>query len=112
MVMDIVDGKLGRLAMTTTQFGVDFDSLADAVSFCVVPSFTIRRTSLDILDRSRRKTSSPGFCSSLADPLQNLLAATLKGSRWPSARLIPARGRRGARARCLEELSSPGARRA
>src|SRR5215813_7467159 len=39
MVMDILDGKVARLTRTTTQFGVEFDSLADVVSFCVAPAF-------------------------------------------------------------------------
>ncbi|HXA96225.1 MAG TPA: CDP-alcohol phosphatidyltransferase family protein, partial [Candidatus Dormibacteraeota bacterium] len=32
MVMDMLDGKVARLTKTTTQFGVEFDSLADVVS--------------------------------------------------------------------------------
>jgi CDP-diacylglycerol--serine O-phosphatidyltransferase len=38
MVMDILDGKVARLTRTTTQFGVEFDSLADVVSFGVAPA--------------------------------------------------------------------------
>ena len=41
MVMDILDGKVARLTKTTTQFGVEFDSLADVVSFCVAPAFLL-----------------------------------------------------------------------
>jgi CDP-diacylglycerol--serine O-phosphatidyltransferase len=38
MVMDILDGKVARLTRTTTQFGVEFDSLADVISFGVAPA--------------------------------------------------------------------------
>jgi CDP-diacylglycerol--serine O-phosphatidyltransferase len=38
MVMDILDGKVARLTRTTTQFGVEYDSLADVVSFGVAPA--------------------------------------------------------------------------
>jgi CDP-diacylglycerol---serine O-phosphatidyltransferase len=41
MVLDILDGKVARLTRTTTQFGVEFDSLADVVSFCVAPAFIL-----------------------------------------------------------------------
>src|SRR5262245_5330814 len=41
IVMDILDGKVARLTRTTSQFGVEFDSLADVVSFCVAPAFML-----------------------------------------------------------------------
>jgi CDP-diacylglycerol--serine O-phosphatidyltransferase len=41
MVMDILDGKVARLTRTTTQFGVEFDSLADVVSFGVAPALLL-----------------------------------------------------------------------
>jgi CDP-diacylglycerol--serine O-phosphatidyltransferase len=41
MVMDMLDGKVARLTKTTTQFGVEFDSLADVVSFGVAPAFML-----------------------------------------------------------------------
>jgi CDP-diacylglycerol--serine O-phosphatidyltransferase len=41
MVLDVLDGKVARLTKTTTQFGVEFDSLADVVSFCVAPAFML-----------------------------------------------------------------------
>lgn len=41
MVLDLLDGKVARLTKTTTQFGVEFDSLADVVSFCVAPAFLL-----------------------------------------------------------------------
>ncbi len=41
MILDLLDGKVARLTKTTTQFGVEFDSLADVVSFCVAPAFML-----------------------------------------------------------------------
>jgi CDP-diacylglycerol--serine O-phosphatidyltransferase len=38
MVMDVLDGKVARLTRTTTQFGLEYDSLADVVSFGVAPA--------------------------------------------------------------------------
>jgi CDP-diacylglycerol--serine O-phosphatidyltransferase len=52
MVMDILDGKVARLTKTTTQFGVEFDSLADVVSFCVAPAFMLYTLALGQLDRA------------------------------------------------------------
>ena len=33
--LDIFDGKIARLLGISSKFGVEFDSLADTVSFCV-----------------------------------------------------------------------------
>ena len=41
ILLDILDGKVARLTNTTTQFGLEFDSLADVVSFCVAPAFLL-----------------------------------------------------------------------
>ena len=38
---DVLDGKLARLMGLTSRFGTEFDSLADTVSFCVVPSVLV-----------------------------------------------------------------------
>src|SRR5256885_2251790 len=35
MVIDLLDGRVARLMRATSQFGVEYDSLADIVSFCV-----------------------------------------------------------------------------
>ena len=40
-LMDIFDGKIARLLGISSKFGVEFDSLADVVSFCVAPSFLV-----------------------------------------------------------------------
>ena len=41
MVMDIVDGRLARLTNTQTEFGSQYDSLADMVSFGVAPALIL-----------------------------------------------------------------------
>ena len=41
VLFDVIDGKLARLLGLTSRFGTEFDSLADTVSFCVVPSILI-----------------------------------------------------------------------
>jgi CDP-diacylglycerol--serine O-phosphatidyltransferase len=52
MVLDILDGKVARLTKTTTQFGVEFDSLADVVTFCVAPAFMLYTFALGRLGRA------------------------------------------------------------
>ncbi|MBT5115331.1 MAG: CDP-diacylglycerol--serine O-phosphatidyltransferase, partial [Candidatus Marinimicrobia bacterium] len=38
---DVFDGKIARMLGIESRFGVEFDSMADTVSFCVVPSVLI-----------------------------------------------------------------------
>jgi CDP-diacylglycerol--serine O-phosphatidyltransferase len=40
-ILDAVDGKVARLTKTASRFGVEYDSLADVVSFGFAPSFLI-----------------------------------------------------------------------
>ena len=40
-VADALDGKIARMTGTTSEFGVEFDSLADLVTFCVSPAVMI-----------------------------------------------------------------------
>ena len=51
MIMDILDGRVARLMKATSQFGLEFDSLADVVSFCVAPAFLIYSFALSALGR-------------------------------------------------------------
>jgi len=51
MIMDLLDGRVARLMKATSQFGVEFDSLADVVSFCVAPGFLIYSFALSALGR-------------------------------------------------------------
>ena len=38
IVLDMLDGRIARLTGTTSEFGVEFDSLADIVSFGIAPA--------------------------------------------------------------------------
>jgi CDP-diacylglycerol--serine O-phosphatidyltransferase len=51
MLMDMLDGRVARLMKATSQFGVEFDSLADVVSFCVAPGFLLYSFALGRLGR-------------------------------------------------------------
>ena len=51
MVMDLLDGRVARLMKATSQFGVEYDSLADVVSFCVAPGFLVFSFALARLGR-------------------------------------------------------------
>jgi CDP-diacylglycerol--serine O-phosphatidyltransferase len=52
MVMDVLDGRVARLMKATSQFGVEFDSLADVVSFGVAPAFILYSFALADLPRA------------------------------------------------------------
>ncbi|MDL2285910.1 CDP-diacylglycerol--serine O-phosphatidyltransferase [Desulfococcaceae bacterium OttesenSCG-928-F15] len=41
ILFDIMDGKVARLTHTTSRFGIEYDSLADLVSFGLAPSLMI-----------------------------------------------------------------------
>src|SRR5438046_1224863 len=43
MVFDALDGSVARLSKTTSAFGVQLDSLCDAISFGVAPAFLLLR---------------------------------------------------------------------
>src|SRR4051812_2903620 len=38
IVLDMLDGRIARLTGTTSDFGIEFDSLADVISFGVAPA--------------------------------------------------------------------------
>jgi CDP-diacylglycerol--serine O-phosphatidyltransferase len=46
-VFDVLDGQFARLTKTSSSFGIEFDSLADIVSFGVVPSILFYKTYLN-----------------------------------------------------------------
>jgi CDP-diacylglycerol--serine O-phosphatidyltransferase len=52
MVMDLLDGRVARLMKATSQFGVEYDSLADVISFCVAPAFLLYTFALQPLGRA------------------------------------------------------------
>ncbi len=37
-IFDVLDGRIARLTKTTSDFGIQFDSLADLISFCLAPA--------------------------------------------------------------------------
>ncbi len=47
MVMDALDGKIARLMGSTSEFGAQLDSLADAISFGVAPALIVYLWSLN-----------------------------------------------------------------
>ena len=51
MVLDTLDGRIARLTNTTSDFGVEFDSLADIVSFGVAPAVLVFSWGLEPLGR-------------------------------------------------------------
>ena len=51
MIMDILDGRLARLTKTTSEFGSEYDSLADMVSFGVAPALVLYDFALAELGR-------------------------------------------------------------
>ena len=38
MVLDMLDGRIARMTGTTSDFGIEFDSLADVISFGMAPA--------------------------------------------------------------------------
>ncbi len=51
MIMDSLDGRVARLTNTQSDFGVEFDSLSDMVSFGVAPALVIYSWSLSSLGK-------------------------------------------------------------
>jgi CDP-diacylglycerol--serine O-phosphatidyltransferase len=53
MVCDTLDGRLARLARSTSRFGVEYDSIADTVSFGVAPAMlAFSAGNLEVLGRT------------------------------------------------------------
>lgn len=50
-ILDGLDGRIARLTNTTSEFGLEFDSMADIVSFGVAPAFLAYRWALLPLGR-------------------------------------------------------------
>ncbi len=50
-ILDLLDGRIARLTGTTSEFGVEFDSLADLVSFGVAPAYLMWQWALEPLHR-------------------------------------------------------------
>src|SRR5579885_190956 len=50
-VFDMLDGRIARLAKATSQFGVEYDSLSDLVSFGLAPAILLYQWALLPFDR-------------------------------------------------------------
>ena len=50
MFFDTIDGRVARMTRTQSAFGVQFDSLADVVSFGVAPAILLYRWALRDLE--------------------------------------------------------------
>lgn len=50
-ILDGLDGRIARMTRSTSEFGVQFDSLADIVSFGIAPAFLIYHWGLRPLNR-------------------------------------------------------------
>jgi CDP-diacylglycerol--serine O-phosphatidyltransferase len=51
-LMDGLDGKVARLTGTASEFGVQYDSLADLVAFGVAPGFMVYAWMIDVFGRT------------------------------------------------------------
>lgn len=49
MILDTLDGRVARLTNTSSDFGAEFDSLADVISFGVAPGLIVYEWSLQSL---------------------------------------------------------------
>lgn len=50
-VFDVFDGKIARILGLESEFGMEFDSMADTISFCVVPSILIYSLYVDNMSK-------------------------------------------------------------
>src|ERR1700745_1972434 len=51
VVLDMLDGRIARLTGTESDFGIEFDSLADVISFGIAPAVLSFRWGLEPLGR-------------------------------------------------------------
>src|SRR3954449_2111564 len=51
IILDMLDGRIARLTGTTSEFGVEFDSMADIISFGVAPAILVFSWGLGPLGR-------------------------------------------------------------
>ena len=50
-IFDMLDGRIARLAKATSQFGVEYDSLSDLVSFGIAPAILLYQWALEPYER-------------------------------------------------------------
>lgn len=61
MILDTVDGRVARMTNTQTEFGAQFDSLADLVSFGVAPALVMYQWSLVSINDLGPGWAKPGW---------------------------------------------------
>jgi CDP-diacylglycerol--serine O-phosphatidyltransferase len=52
VILDVLDGRIARLTHTQSEFGAQYDSLADAVSFGVAPALLAYQWALSLVPRA------------------------------------------------------------
>jgi CDP-diacylglycerol--serine O-phosphatidyltransferase len=52
VILDMLDGRIARLTDTQSEFGAEYDSLADAVSFGVAPALIAYHWALELFPRA------------------------------------------------------------
>ena len=67
MLFDLLDGSVARLTKATSDFGAELDSLADVVSFGIVPAFLTLQVISNLL--AQRAPSSPNLLGPVTDSL-------------------------------------------
>lgn len=50
-IFDMLDGRIARLAKATSQFGVEYDSLSDLISFGIAPAILFYQWALEPFER-------------------------------------------------------------
>ena len=50
-IFDMLAGRIARLAKATSQFGVEYDSLSDLISFGIAPAILLYQWALEPYDR-------------------------------------------------------------
>ena len=56
-LLDVMDGLAARLLKATSDFGAEFDSMADLVSFGVAPGMLVLQAGMDDLNRAPDRES-------------------------------------------------------
>ena len=59
MVLDGLDGRIARMTNTSSEFGAEYDSMSDMVSFGVAPSLVMYEWSLHNIARQGLSLSPP-----------------------------------------------------
>src|SRR5690606_35491032 len=99
-ILDGVDGRVARLTNTQSEFGVQYDSLADLVSFGMAPALVMYHWALAAMKLDGATAGKIGWLAAFPTPPARRCdwpASTARSGRWTSAgsSAWPARRRRG-----------------